>query len=75
MNPETGSMVTDLIPATEPAKVTRPEAGAATGVPIGTPKSRPQWPPNLPTGEYSSVTGPFTGATRHTTLRRRPDIT
>ena len=26
-------MVTDLIPATEPAKVTRPEAGARTDVP------------------------------------------
>jgi hypothetical protein len=26
-------MVTDLIPATEPAKVTRPDAGASTAVP------------------------------------------
>jgi hypothetical protein len=26
-------MVTDLIPATEPAKVIRPEAGARTGEP------------------------------------------
>jgi hypothetical protein len=26
-------MVTDLIPATEPANVTRPEAGARTDVP------------------------------------------
>ena len=26
-------MVTDLIPATAPAKVTRPEAGARTAVP------------------------------------------
>ncbi|MDF2729013.1 MAG: hypothetical protein K0T01_799 [Acidimicrobiia bacterium] len=30
LNPGTGSMVTDLIPATEPAKVIRPEAGART---------------------------------------------
>ena len=29
-------MVTDLIPATDPAKVTSPEAGARTGVPCGT---------------------------------------
>ena len=36
MNPGTGSMVTDRIPATDPANVTRPEAGARTGVPDGT---------------------------------------
>jgi hypothetical protein len=30
LNPGTGSMVTDLIPATEPAKVTRPEDAAWT---------------------------------------------
>jgi hypothetical protein len=35
LNPGTGSMVTDRIPATEPAKVTRPEAGARTAVPDG----------------------------------------
>jgi hypothetical protein len=29
-------MVTDLIPATDPAKVTRPEAGACTSDPKGT---------------------------------------
>jgi hypothetical protein len=29
-------MVTDLIPATEPAKVTTPVAGALTTVPTGT---------------------------------------
>lgn len=36
MNPGTGSMVTERIPATDPAKVTRPEAGARTVVPDGT---------------------------------------
>lgn len=30
-----GSMVTVLIPATEPAKLTTPDAGAKTGVPTG----------------------------------------
>ena len=30
LNPGTGSMVMVLIPATDPAKVTRPEAGATT---------------------------------------------
>jgi hypothetical protein len=29
-------MVTDRIPATDPAKVTRPEAGARTDEPVGT---------------------------------------
>jgi hypothetical protein len=29
-------MVTDRIPATDPAKVTRPEAGARTGEPADT---------------------------------------
>jgi hypothetical protein len=29
-------MVTDRIPATDPAKLTRPPAGARTGVPAGT---------------------------------------
>jgi len=36
LKPATGSMVTERIPATEPAKVTRPEAGARTAVPAGT---------------------------------------
>lgn len=35
--PGTGSTVTEFIPATEPAKVTTPEAGALTSVPTGTP--------------------------------------
>jgi len=35
LNPGTGSIVTEIIPATEPAKVTTPDAGAWTGVPIG----------------------------------------
>jgi hypothetical protein len=42
LKPATGSMVTERIPATEPAKVTRPEAGARTAVPTGTAKSTPQ---------------------------------
>jgi hypothetical protein len=42
LNPATGSMVTDLIPATEPANVTRPEAGARTEVPGSDAKSTPQ---------------------------------
>jgi hypothetical protein len=33
LNPGTGWMVTDNIPATDPAKVTTPEAGAITGCP------------------------------------------
>jgi hypothetical protein len=36
LNPETGSMVTVFIPATVPAKVTRPVAGALTAVPADT---------------------------------------
>ena len=31
LNPGTGSMVTVFIPATVPAKLTRPDAGARTG--------------------------------------------
>ena len=50
MKSGTGSMVTDFIPATEPAKVTRPEAGARTTVPDGAAKSTPQWPAYEPTG-------------------------
>ncbi len=38
-------MVTESIPATDPAKVTRPDAGAWIGVPTGAPKSIPQCPP------------------------------
>jgi hypothetical protein len=33
LNPGTGSIVTEIIPATEPAKVTTPETGARTRVP------------------------------------------
>jgi hypothetical protein len=36
LNPGTGSMVMVFIPATDPAKVTRPAAGAPTVVPTGT---------------------------------------
>jgi hypothetical protein len=36
LNPDTGSMVTDVIPATEPVKVTIPDAGARTAVPSPT---------------------------------------
>jgi hypothetical protein len=36
LNPGTGSIVTDLIPATDPAKVTLPSAGARTSVPAST---------------------------------------
>jgi len=35
LNPGIGSMVTEVIPATEPANVTTPDAGASTGVPTG----------------------------------------
>ncbi len=38
-------MVTVRMPATVPAKVTTPEAGARTGVPEEAEKSTPQWPP------------------------------
>jgi len=44
-------MVTVLIPATEPAKVTEPDTGETTGVPSGAAKSTPQWPAYWPTGE------------------------
>ena len=37
LKPSTGSKVTDLIPATVPANVTSPSAGAMTSVPTGTP--------------------------------------
>jgi hypothetical protein len=35
LNPGTGSIVTEIIPATEPANVTTPDAGARTGAPTG----------------------------------------
>lgn len=38
------SMVTVSIPATEPAKETRPVRGASTGVPPGAATSTPQCP-------------------------------
>lgn len=59
-------MVTDLVPATEPAKVTRPVAGALTGSPSFAAKSTPQWPEYWPFGEYGSITTPFTGAEMQT---------
>jgi hypothetical protein len=34
LNPETGSMVTVRIPATEPAKMTFPDTGARTSSPV-----------------------------------------
>jgi hypothetical protein len=37
LNPGTGSIVTVLMPATDPAKVTLPVAGAPTSDPNGTP--------------------------------------
>ena len=40
--PGIGSIVTVFIPATEPAKVTVPEAGATTVVPGAAAKSTPQ---------------------------------
>jgi hypothetical protein len=43
-------MVTVFIPATEPAKVTTPDAGERTGAPNSAVKSTPQWPPYSPTG-------------------------
>jgi len=36
LSPATGSIVTDLIPATEPANVTSPATGARTVDPTGT---------------------------------------
>ena len=57
----TGSTVTERVPATEPAKVTEPSAGARTIDPSGAAKSTPQWPPNLPTGANSEMIGPGTG--------------
>jgi hypothetical protein len=33
LRPFNGSIVTDLVPATDPAKVTNPDAGALTGSP------------------------------------------
>jgi hypothetical protein len=59
-------MVTVFIPATDPAKVTRPETGALTTSPTSARKSTPQCPPYSPTGEYPATTGPLTGAVRQT---------
>ncbi|MFO7298888.1 MAG: hypothetical protein DIU67_001675 [Actinomycetes bacterium] len=42
--PGEGWIVTDRIPATEPAKVTVPETGATTTVPDGAARSTPQCP-------------------------------
>lgn len=66
MNPSTGSMLTVAMPATEPAKVTTPVAGARTAAPWGAAKSSPQCPPYWPTGAYRATTGPSTGGSRHT---------
>ncbi len=57
-------MVTESLPATEPAKVTVPDPGAATGLPGAALKSMPQWPAKRPWGANSRTTGPGTGATR-----------
>lgn len=54
-------MVTVFIPATEPANVTFPDAGAETVSPYPAAKSTPQWPPYWPTGAYWATTGPETG--------------
>ncbi len=43
-------MVIDCIPATEPANVTTPVAGAPTTDPGREAKSTPQWPAYWPTG-------------------------
>lgn len=51
MNPGTGRMVTDLIPATEPANVTTPDVGALASSPKAAAKSTPQWPEYWPVGE------------------------
>ncbi len=66
MYPVTGSMVTESIPATDPAKVTRPDVGAFSGVPTGAPKSSPQCPAYSPMGLKPAVIGPSTGAMRQT---------
>jgi hypothetical protein len=57
-------MVTLLIPATEPAKVTSPEPVARTGEAHRDSKSNPQWPPSH-VGSNREVTGPSTGGERH----------
>jgi len=66
LNPLTGWMVTDFIPATLPAKLTVPETGAATSSPTSAAKSIPQCPAYCPDGEYGSVTAPFTGVIKQT---------
>jgi hypothetical protein len=66
LNPATGSMVMLLIPATLPAKVTRPATGARTVSPTSALKSTPQWPAYWPMGKKGAVTGPETGGLRHT---------
>ena len=68
LTPGSGTIVAEFIPATDPANVTVPAVGARTKAPGFAAKSTPQWPPYRPTGEYSSVIGPFTGATRQTAL-------
>lgn len=64
-------MVTVRIPATDPAKVTLPEAGAATASPYPASKSTPQWPPYWPTGAYSATTGPETGGLMQTATAKK----
>ncbi len=59
-------MVTVLIPATDPAKVTLPDTGAVTGSPTSAAKSMPQCPLYRPVGANPAVTGPSTGALRQT---------
>lgn len=69
--PDKGSIVTVLIPATDPAKVTRPLTGAATGSPSAAAKSTPQWPEYVPVGAKPATTGPATGGARHTAAMAR----
>jgi hypothetical protein len=44
LNPGTGSIVTEFMPATEPANVTTPPTGATTSVAGKVEKSMPQCP-------------------------------
>jgi len=64
LRPPPWSTVTDCIPATDPAKVTRPAAAAPTGVPESTPKSTPQCPAYAPIGAKAWIRSPDTGGDR-----------
>jgi hypothetical protein len=64
-------MVTDLMPATRPANVTTPEAGALTSEPGRAARSTPQCPEYPAVGAKSATAGPSTGGTvKHTTRRK-----